>query len=249
MGNSLTGAGLERTMAEELLYRDGKPTAVYKVVVDASNLWDWYCVYRHNFRDAHPDFLIVGFAWNQLSEDVTANTSRLGADFCHLADIPALFERKLRLTDALSEFLLAKSFHLFARRELIRARIFDVLIPKYRALAQSLNENADAAAVPEVLWINKDRHRLLRRFITEVNGSGSELVLVAMPVTQSYPIDPSLLALANHFHVRLVDMRDSVQDQKKFADVMHLNETGRREFTQKLLVKLSSIVGRTDALQ
>jgi hypothetical protein len=127
IGNSLIGEALDTDlfMANWL---DANPAAgrAIKLVPDGSGIWDWHCIVHYQLGGVSPapDVIIIGFGWNQLSDQTRLGLSRAFNALCPAAamrDFSRLSGR-IGVNDWL-EMAAVKTSKLYANREPIRHRV------------------------------------------------------------------------------------------------------------------------------
>lgn len=237
VGNSLTNNGVD----ESALEGSFGIQQVAKVTPDATSLWDWQCLLDNRVleRGVQFDTIVIGFAWRQLSDQTTPDASRLGAFYCELSDIANPESIGLSDIAGVGEFVAAKTLRLYAVRDTLRNRTLSVIIPGYEEFTQQQNRRAGdtGAGNGEAVY----SFEVLRGMAERVEKSGARLVLVAMPVQDSYELDSGLLELARERRIALLDYRslDDI-DTHSFRDSMHLNERGQAVLTARLAADLRS---------
>lgn len=248
LGNSLTNNAIDPLSFRKPygILHGRAPDVVEKITPDGTSLSDWYCIYR-NFiagQKTEPQVVVMGFAWAQLSDQYPIDPARLGGFFCSTGDIAELSSTGLSRHDNVLVFMAGAISHVYLNREAIRNRVLDMLIPNYRTVVQSLNNRPGMQPNGNAMPAQKANYTYdtLRRFSRLVEQSGARLVVVAMPVQESYPIDRNLITLANEEKITLLDLRDHPQlDHTMFADAIHLNDQGRQRFSQSLASELDAL--------
>ena len=235
LGNSLTNNGVDAAQLAQ---------PVGKVTPDGSSLWDWKCIVEKQLLD-HPERkvsrVVLGTAWHLASDDTRADPSRLGALFCSLGDIAHPSNVGISTPGDIGEFIVARGSHLYALRDTLRNRTLDKFIPHYKRFASEQNAAGRTddkplanGAAPEVPYEN------LAALAHALKSRGTELVVVLMPVKQSYEADPALQALAARGDLRLIDYRHLPGiEPAHFIDEMHLGPSGREVLTAQLARDLS----------
>jgi hypothetical protein len=230
LGNSLTNNGVDAAMLSQ---------PVGKVTPDGSSFWDWKCIAEKQLLD-HPERkvsrVVLGTAWHLASDETRADPSRLGALFCSMGDIAHPAAVGISTPGDIGEFIAARGSHIYALRDTLRNRALDKFIPGYKRFASEQNaagrtdDKAPAeAAKHEVPYEN------LAALARSLKTRGTSLVVVLMPVKQTYEADPALLALAARGDLRLIDYRHLPGiEPGHFIDEMHLGADGRRVLTAQL---------------
>ncbi|MEQ8206765.1 MAG: hypothetical protein RIA65_11355 [Woeseia sp.] len=250
MGNSLTNNGVNAEIARELLNGNGHAvTTMNKIVPDATTIWSWACITDNQFldREVLPATVVLGFGWNQLSDQSRILPTRLGAFFCSTGDLLNIREHKTLTSAEIGEFLTARTLRTYAHRETVRNRVLSLLVPHYQQMTQENNRrlrNAEDSAGPQAF-----SYSVLQELITDLSNKGTQLIIMAMPVRDlPYEIDDSLARLLRDEQVPLLDYRhlDGIVEAS-FLDDMHLDPDGATVLTTRMandLVKLISAADR-----
>lgn len=245
MGNSLTNNGVNADIARKLLNENGhNVTTMNKIVPDATTIWSWSCIADNQFldRDVYPATIVLGFGWNQLSDQSRILPTRLGAFFCSADDLLNIREHKTLTSAEIGEFLTARTLRTYAHRETVRNRVLSILIPHYQQMTQENNRrlrNAADAAGSQVF-----SYTVLQDLITDLSQNGTQLVVMAMPVRDlPYEIDDSLARLLRDMQVPLLDYRHlSGIAEDSFLDDMHLDPDGATVLTTRLANDLVGLI-------
>ncbi len=247
LGNSLTNNGIETSIFQAR--QSGLNAAIVeKITPDATSLSDWYCVFKNNVAelDTPPRVVVLGFAWLQLSDQYPINASRLGGYFCSIADVASLSGTGLTNHNKLLDFLAGAGSHVYLSREAIRNRLLDALVPNYRSVAQEMNVNPGLRTKEKIEKIEYN-YTTLVRFSQMARDADVNLVLVAMPVKDEYPIDPGLMETVKNHGITLLDMRHTPGlTSSMYLDQIHLNASGRRHFSLALAHALPDVLRRID---
>jgi hypothetical protein len=241
LGNSLTNNGLLPPAQVA-----GAPLRAAKVTPDATALWDWRCIVEHQVLSdpaRRLDVVAVGFAWNQLSDQTRGDASRLGAFFCGWGDV--VRPSAIGLThEQVGEFVAARASRTYAIRDALRNALLGRLIPGYQAHTQEANARAgDGAAAAAPQQARSRTYGALAALADRLEARGARLVVIAMPVTAAYEIDPGLLALAQRGEVTLLDYRHVYGiGPGDFLDSMHLAPSGREVLSARLAADLERIL-------
>lgn len=242
VGNSLIGDGLDagHFMSHWLDPNPGQGRLV-KLVPDGSSVWDWYCIANLQLASAQPppDLLMIGFGWNQLSDQSPINLSRTFNGICPASALPRLSDLSGAITvgDWL-KMATVKTSKLYAHREAIRHRVLQNLVPNYRRMTRQVNARAGAG---EATGISEGvvTYSALEAVLGRAAGQGTEVVFIAMPVQQPYELDPGLCIRTGEYVYRLVDMRTAVPaNDTLYRDNLHLNANGAQLFSERLAAEL-----------
>jgi hypothetical protein len=236
MGNSLTNNAIDSGLLDELLRNQlANPIQTSKVTPDGTALSDWYCIYHNQLMPLRrpPSHIVIGFAWAQLSDQYPINPTRLGGFFCKASDVGSLSETGLTRHQQFLRFLAGAASHVYVNREAIRNRILDALIPDYQLITQQLNEADAARDTGSSTAEKKYSYQLLQALLQSINRTGSQVILIAMPVVNNYELDEQLIKISAQLQVPLLDMRhvDGLTDTM-FEDTIHLNSSGRSKFSK-----------------
>jgi hypothetical protein len=236
VGNSLTNRGISTAILEA-----NSSQTIIKMVPDGTALWDWQCVIDQFIFSSDPapvDNLVIGFAWNHLSDQATIDPSRLGGYMCRHQRIFEPESVGLRTFEHVAEFATATTLKLYANRDTIRNRFLDLIIPEYRKYTQMANRSAPQtadASRPEPVAT----HDQLRKLIAQLKQKNIDAILIAMPVKQPYRISAELSETIEELNVPLLDYRSLAGiENDSFRDPIHLNESGRRVLTRQLVTDL-----------
>jgi hypothetical protein len=249
LGNSLTNNGI----APQIVTAELQDVSVAKVAPDATGLWDWKCLLDHQVierPEVQFDTVVIGFAWHLLSDQTSADASRLGALYCGFSDLSAPKAIGLQTSADVGEFMAARVLRTYALRDMVRNRLFQLTVPNYIQFTQAGNASrAGAGPGEQPLRINAVKTRYTYRafsgLVTRLRSEGTRVIAVAMPVQDDYELDSQLQSLEDHGAVELIDLRD-VEGLKAshFLDGIHLNATGQhilsRALAEDLLDELSS---------
>lgn len=247
LGNSLTNNGVDAELIDAALPDRG----VTKLVPDGSSFWEWYCTLKHQVLEVetNPKLLAIGFAWQQLSDQSRQDPTRLGAFFCTLGDIPTLSRYGMDSIGTISEFITAKLLHTFALRNTLRNRLLDLLVPDYREFTQEANLLARDMAANNGTGVNPTSTHSYEEFtalVTALEGRGTRIVVVAMPVRDRYELDAPLLSMLKQTGISLLDYRALPGiDDNSYLDSMHLNTQGSRVLTHRLIQDILPLLART----
>lgn len=241
LGNSLINDGVAApVLAEHLPY-----SQVGKITPDGTGLWDWQCLLEHQLLDRPEvqfDTVVIGFAWQLLSDQTRVDPSRLGASFCRVQDLARPQRIGLRDSADIGEFLTARTLALYAQRETLRNRLLQLIIPHYEEYTQAANRSgAEGGTRQQTIDYT---YATFAALVKRLRAEGTRVMVVAMPVLDDYPIDDSLRALAEQGLVDLLDLREVAGlGAEHYRDPLHLNAEGQRllsaELAQALQVQLA----------
>ena len=241
IGNSLTNNGL--TPPAQLA---GAPLRAAKVTPDATALWDWRCIVEYQVLDDPSrrfDVVAIGFAWRQLSDQTVGDASRLGTYFCSWPD--AVRPSTIGLThEQVGEFVAARVSRTYAIRDALRNALMGRLIPGYQIHTQEANARAgEQGAAESAAEARRRTYTALAGLADRLAARNGRLVVMAMPVTTPYEIDPGLQALAQSGRLTLLDYRrvEGIGPDS-FLDSMHLRPAGRDVLSVRFAADLEAIL-------
>lgn len=244
LGNSLIGDGLDTDvfLGSLLDPNPGKGHAI-KMAPDGSGIWDWHCLvhYRLSEMPAGPDVVVIGFGWDQLSDQNRISLTRSFNALCPASAMRdfSVLSGRLGINDWL-EMVTVKTSKLYAHRQTIRHRVLQNVVPDYRRMTRQLNARAGDVGDMETPTRSVEfSYRALDTMVDRLSRSGSQVVLVAMPVMTTYEIDQGICDLLAGTPHRLLDMRFAVPSQQDlYRDNLHLNEAGARLLSEALALQL-----------
>lgn len=254
IGNSLLGDALDLKTFQSSVsqYELARPMTATKLVPDGSSIWDWYCIVDEGIGKASsaPDMVILGFAWDQLADQTRVNITRSFNGLCSfnsMVDIQ-LFSGQVGANEWL-EMITVKFSKLYAQREAIRHRALGAFVPAYQEITQTMNRRAGVAGdleTPNRAPSGARSYKALESMLEVLGTSGSRVLLVAMPVTGDYQIDPGLCDLAKRTGHFVLDMRNAVPATRRyFRDALHMNREGAQLFSEILAAEVRSPGKRT----
>ncbi len=240
LGNSLTNNGTDAQFLQSSL----QSSLVAKITPDATDLWDWQCILRHEVVAEGAGSIrtvVIGTAWHLLSDQAAVDPSRLGALFCRFADLSKPASIGLHTSADIGEFILARVSRTYALRDTLRNRLFKIAVPNYQKFA------GEAAAAPAgspgtSTSAATYTYARLEALAEQLRLSGVTLVILSMPIPEPYEIDPGLLELARQGKVVLRDYRVLPGiERASFIDSMHLGSDGRAVLSARLASDLATV--------
>lgn len=240
LGNSLTRFGVDpeefaRAAAEQGL----APLRIEKIMPDNTALADWYYAYRAFFaaEDRAPDLLVIGFQGGHLRDAASQHPERLARFYCRPEDFPELCARDLLTFESRAGFGAASLSALICNRDRIESRVLARLIPGYEEGIQELNRRVRGGE--STINTAAPAYDRLRRLLDVAAEDGVRVVLAAMPVPQSYEIDPELPRLAAECGARLIDCRHVPGvSADMFPDGLHMDAGAARLYSRYLAGQL-----------
>lgn len=244
LGNSLTNHAIDLPLINEQLQANGVPLGdSIKLVPDATTIWSWNCVVDNQFmkNSVTPGVVVLGFGWNQLSDQSRILPTRLGAFFCSAGDLLTINRLKNLSSAEAGEFLTASALRTYAHRDTIRNRALSTVIPHYQSITQMMNsQQRDRQDSTEQLY----SYTVLNSLIDNLANTNSKLIVVAMPVRDNpYNVEEGLLTALAKREVPLLDYTNLDQiDSNSFLDDMHLNSKGGAVLSTHLAKDLAVVL-------
>lgn len=242
LGNSLTREGLElESVRAELSCGPSNPVTSRVVHPDDTTVLDWYYLFRRDFggRGA-PEYLVLSFVREQLSDSTSIHPDRIAAYFGGWANAAEMLRLDLSSMNEKMGYLLASTFRVFAERERVRDRFLSMAVPDYRGSATRLNEAVRQTAVR---GSGRPGHTRLGRLLSLCQQRGVRAVVVAMPQVKPYGIDPGLQAVLSQHGAQLVDMRETAGlTDGDYGDGYHLSPKGARLYSAALGRRLRELI-------
>lgn len=251
IGNSLTRHGADLDLMKEVLAANGvEELSVAAIHPDDTMVLDWLYLYDRYVieQDAVPDVVVIGFAaWQLDDRPVTrAQSYRLGRYFVSDRMLGDLVGNELSSLTERMNVLLARYSAAFAARERISRRVLS-LLPSYEDSAQRVNDMLRDANEDERARMTFER---LARLVAVVEGSGAELVLVAMPIRSGYDLDPEIVRTVEAGGAHLIDLRRIPGlTADMFLDGLHLLPEGAELYSRHTASALAPLLSRSAAVR
>jgi hypothetical protein len=227
-------------LEEEMRAEGVRPTHIEKVYLMNTVINDWYYAFKHHFVDADrlPDVLVICFSNNHL-EDSTIQRPLVARYYSSLRDIPQIFADDVPDFDSRVEFLLSKWSASFTHRADVERRMLDTLIPHYRDSVMRINDALTDEANQRRGDYQPSYHRF-ERLLRMARARGVRVILVAVPVTSPYPINPQIMSAAQANGVTFVDTRQvEGLSKESYVDGMHMNSEGASVYSHALAQRLA----------
>ncbi len=251
VGSSLVDRGFDvDVLADAVAAQTGSPVVV-KLAPDNSTIWDWTCVVEQHVLGREPAarLVIIGFAWDQLSDRAPLILRRNFNNLCPPSKLGefSTYSSNVHIETWLNMAAVITS-KLYTHREPIRDRLFSRLIPNFQEVSQQINERDNAREATAKVGIESPSassgYGAAGALLQRLGERGTRAVLVAMPVQKPYQIDRGICDILGSRH-EFLDMRTSVPaDPELYRDPIHLNEEGARRFSAVLASQLSANVAR-----
>lgn len=238
LGNSLTNNAIDKHQIDSSLSTKA-PSQTIKITPDGTAISDWICIYK-KYINISPvtSTIIIGFAWDQLSDQFPIDAKRLGGYFCRIGSIQNLTETGLTDHRQFLRFLAGKTSHIYVNREAIRNRVLDIAIPHYKNITQDMNKGINPTNAENK---KKLTYNTFIRLIDSIKNDNLKIIIMAMPVIEDYDLDSDLIKLIQQLNIEFYDMRKIVElDESMFLDPIHLNESGRRKFSDVVIKKINT---------
>lgn len=240
IGNSLTNNAIQPTYFAELAAKySGQRIATAKLVPDGTTLWDWRCVIDRLPPTRDGDFLVMGYAWGQVTDQQEVSISRTFGLLCPLAALPEVSRYHDLGIGSWLEAGLVKLSMMYVLRERIRNGVLGPLVPYYEAQVQRMNDqtqNESNGAPPQQR--SPRTYGALTAALARARALGYRPVLIAMPTIRPYATDPALPSILQD-NVGYFDLRHEpwLRDDL-FLDPIHLGAEGARLLTGTLARRL-----------
>ncbi len=248
VGNSLIGDGLDSERLESILAESLRiPVRVAKIRPDGTSPLEWYyLIDRHVFDPgARPDVLVIAFGPGHLF-DRSGNQAVLRLAAHHVAwdQVGEVFAEDLEGFDAGAQFVLARVSRAYALRDRVQPRVLDQVIPGYQDLAPLILRDRPTGAEVDAGQEQRGT-RLLERILGRAQREGVPVLFVAMPSGPGWVVDPGVERLIREHSLGLLDLNEELPlPPERFPDGQHLDDVGRRIFTDSLASSIAPLLSR-----
>jgi hypothetical protein len=246
LGNSEVRAGIDPNIIEEELRNQGiAPVHIERVFPDATQLPEWDRAFKHYFinKARLPEVLVLCFSDSALQDNNAVDPTRLGHYYSSAGEMPEILGQEMRGFESRAEFVLASLSFSYANRMRVRTRAMDMVVPGYRDSAQRINRgmkrsHSQAAAA-------QNTYNRLSRFLSLAREQGVRVIVVAMPISSPYPLDPQIKSTVETAGMSFLDCRnvDGISAQS-FVDEIHLASSGMRVYSRFLGRELAAPIGK-----
>lgn len=246
VGNSILLAGLDPGRFETAVADHGGRVSVSMVHPDSSGATVWDYLLNRYFveRGALPEDVILVSGRRHLL-DQSAKTVELGGYYVSDADIPRFFSLENAGIDAAASFFLGRYSATARLRHRFSPRIFDFMLPHFQENWILLHrppgtggKEETIGRSPPTLALAPVRH--LEAMARTLRERGVRLTVVQAPAREPYEIEPVVADLIATESLQLADLREIPGiGPESFADLDHLNESGKVAFTAALASRLA----------
>lgn len=240
LGNSLTNNAIDKDQVNSTVSKKQLSQTI-KITPDGTAISDWMCIYNKYMNTTSPisSIIVIGFAWDQLSDQFPIEPTRLGGFFCKMESIQNLAPTGLTDHRQLLRFLAGIISHIYVNREAIRNRVLDIVIPHYKIITQDMNKGVENIDLKEKENKTELTYNTFISFIDSIKSNNRKLIVMAMPVVEDYDLDSGLIQIIEQQNITFYDMRkvDEI-DSEMYLDPIHLNESGRNKFSDLIVKKL-----------
>jgi hypothetical protein len=249
LGNSATERGLDPEVLKAQLPKAAKQPAAFDIfVADASMIETWYYMTKKYFwkEQRRPDWLIVHFFGPCLADGNHFEIGRAALFFTDMGDWQDLCELDLPTFGDRLDYLLSTRWATFAACDRIKSRTLGAVVPDYKAFAEELNagqvrdqEKIASRSAPKAEAAKT--YRALDRYLAEAARQRTPVCFVAFPTKappgkERYAVDPEALKRIEQAGMKYLDMREVPElKEEDYMDDLHLNPSGARIYTEKLV--------------
>ena len=243
VGNSLSEKGFDPVALVSRrpdLATDRSPP--FMLVVDSSDIWYWTCI-THDLPAASPPgkVLVIGFAWDSLSDQSRVDAEKIFGLVCPLELTRDIVRDSGGGIEHVLEAAAGAASWIFALHADLRHRLLGPVIPDYERQTNQINavrgkETISGTTAPRAIARS---YSALGRMIEGAVRKGYRPVFVAMPVIQTYSLDPELRPIIKAAGGMLIDMRStSGLHPGLYEDPIHLTPDGASILTAELAARL-----------
>jgi hypothetical protein len=253
IGNSTAEEGVSGPLLAETLQQQGiAPLHLDLFLADGSQINTWYFMMNHYFwkENRKLDAWIVMFYGNDLRDPARFEVGRIAQFFTDWRDLPEILNADLLRPADRWPFLLSSFWGTYAARDRLKERTLRLFLPDYEAWVIRLNQTelardrqrAGASPPPP------NTYRALLHFLKTAEARDTPLIFIAYPVRSenghaTYAIDPAVVEMLHAHGATYIDLRQVAGlERGHYADHMHMNETGRRLYTQRLAEVLPPVL-------
>lgn len=233
LGNSLVREGIDAKTFGGL---------VFKIHPDDTSIVEWRYLFdrvaRADLSDRHT--IVLGYAQNQLTDDSIVRARRLGSQYLNADTLPTIWSTDVTDFGGRCELMLSRFSASIANAERIRTRLLVAFVPQYEVTAQRLNRAVVTASMSD----EKSKLKLkpepepgptydrLQHVIDAASQHVVDLSIVAIPVGETYELEPGLLERLSNAGIRHIDGRSVAGiDDESFPDGYHMDADAAKRFT------------------
>jgi hypothetical protein len=243
LGNSLTREGVRLDVVQEQL-GCRPPAALERVFPDDTTILDWYYLFRNDFAGQKaPSVLVLSFAKGQLTDATPIHAERIAGSFGGWSNAREMLGFDLDGLGDRVDYVLASTLRMFSEKERVRDRVLATATPDYRSTAQRLNDS-ERVARPGGASRPPETFSRLRRLLQLCRERKVHVIVVAMPVSRGYGVDPHLSEVLREERADFLDMRQAPGlAEVDYADGYHLSPRGAEIYSAALGRRLRAVVG------
>jgi hypothetical protein len=236
MGNSLTNNAISSDVFPATAAAlAGETYATLKLVPDGTSLWDWRCIANQLPPARDGDRLIIGYAWDQITDQQVLRVDRTFGLVCPLDELPATATFYPLHVGQWIEAGVSRLSLLYVLRERVGSAILSSLVPDFQSEMQRINDEARESAGQHAAVAKPRTYAALIDMLHRVGARGYRVTIVAMPTVDGYSTDPDLPLVLDDLGAQFLDFRSLPQiDDTHFIDSIHLGPAGAKIFTEAL---------------
>lgn len=231
IGNSLIREGIDPDVFE---------AEIFKINPDDTSVVEWRFLFSQVADQGVPanHRLVIGYAQNQLTDGAIVRPRRLGSQYLNATNFATIWSQDVTGFGERCELLLSYVSASVANAERIRTRVLAMSIPQYEQSAQRLNQAvvsfADDLAKPAPTY------KRLKQIIDVANDQSIDLTIVAIPVGESFELEPGLLECLATAGIDHVDARNvSGIKPESFPDGYHMDTKAAKLFSAHVRDRLN----------
>ncbi len=209
------------------------------------NTWQ-YMLERYVWRPKnHVDLVVLPFIGNALYDGNEIEIGRLAWFFTDVHDWPQVLRTDLRDNSDRGDFIASSFWASWAARDRMRELVFTTIFPDYKGFAREQQAVLVGHVAPGRGPRRPKTLHALDRLLASAKAADTRLVFVATPTrhtewNDAYDAIRRRIADAG---MDYVDLRTSAQvADSSYVDLVHMNETGRAFFTERLADVLAPLV-------
>jgi hypothetical protein len=252
VGNSLIGNAIAPATFKEVAREAGRIENPIKLVPDGTGIWDWRCIVSdHLPRAAAGDRVVIGFAWDQLSDQLPLAVSKTFGLICPLGEIRAVRTfHSVGIGDAIEAGFSRLSLA-YTLRERLRNGALDRFVPDYQEQSRALNSDGvgRGGAHGAARAMPAHTYAALTDLVAQLRAKGYRPTFIAMPTVAGYELDPQIAHTLQANGAGFFDMRTvPALAARHFIDSIHLGQEGAELFTRSFATGLDDAPARAAAV-